>query len=76
MVAQRSKEEGILVKFGGTTMQRASVLCSTFRIDWRNRSEYFLVFNAPNFTECFYFVYIVLTASPLILERDMLVIQA
>ena len=53
VVAQRSNEQGIVVNFVGTRMQCASLLCSTFRIEWRNRSEYFLVFNAPNFTECF-----------------------
>ena len=65
MVAQRSKEQGIV--FVDTTIQRASLLCSTFLIDWRNGSEYFVVYNV-NFTECFYFVCIFLTASLLILE--------
>ena len=60
VVAQRSKEKGIVVNFVGTTMQRAALLFPVSdRARERNQGEYFFfVLIAPNFAECFYFVYI------------------
>ena len=51
-----------------------ALLCSARRTfgSTKGIESIFLVFNAPYFTECFCFVYIFLTASLLILERNVL----
>ena len=65
VVVQRSTAQGIAANFMDTTMQQASLLCST-------EESIFSLLMLLNFTECFYFVNIFLTVSLLILECNIL----
>ena len=66
VVVQRSTAQGIAANFMDTTMQQASLLCSTEEI------SIFSLLMLLNFTECFYFVNIFLTVLLLILECNIL----